>query len=176
MRVRIVTALLIAAASSAAPAQTPPKATILADWERTRANLLAYVDAAPDSVLGFRPTPGVRTFAQQVEHIIESDMDVAAMAVRGLPRPPVLGDTAQYLHHKAALWKYVDDTYGYVVTAIGEATPAQLARVSSMYRQPDAPAWRWLQLAHEHSIWTFGQLVPYLRLNGVTPPSYNMPF
>ena len=26
------------------------------------------------------------------------------------------------------------------------------------------------------SVWTLGQLVPYLRLNGVTPPEYRMPF
>jgi hypothetical protein len=25
-------------------------------------------------------------------------------------------------------------------------------------------------------VWTLGQLVPYLRLNGVTPPEYRMPF
>ena len=45
-----------------------------------------------------------------------------------------------------------------------------------MYRQPEAPAWRWLGLAHEHSSWTFGQVIACLRLNGVTPPSYYMPF
>ena len=27
-----------------------------------------------------------------------------------------------------------------------------------------------------HSVWTLGQLVPYLRLNGVKPPEYEMPF
>ena len=31
-------------------------------------------------------------------------------------------------------------------------------------------------LSFEHSVWTLGQLVPYLRLNGVTPPEYKMPF
>jgi hypothetical protein len=25
-------------------------------------------------------------------------------------------------------------------------------------------------------VWTLGQLVPYLRLNGVKPPEYEMPF
>jgi hypothetical protein len=27
----------------------------------------------------------------------------------------------------------------------------------------------------EHGTWTLGQVVPYLRMNGVTPPSY-LPF
>lgn len=175
MRTTLLAATMLFSAT-AALGQAPPKATILSDWERTRSNLLAYVDAAPDSMLGFRPTPGVRTYAEQFEHVVQSDIDVAAMAIKRLERPPVLGDSTRYLHNKAALRAYVAASYDYVIAAIREATPAQLNRVSSMYRQPEAPAWRWLQLAHEHSIWTFGQVIAYLRLNHVTPPPYNMPF
>ena len=173
------TARLLAFALAVAPAlaaQAPPKETILADWQRTRTNLLTYIDIAPDSMLGFRPTPGVRTYAEQFAHIVESDINVAALAIRGLAQSPVLGDSARYLHNKVALHVYVATAYDYVLAAIREATPAQLGRVSSMYRQPEAPAWRWLELGHEHSIWTFGQVIAYLRLNGVTPPPYNMPF
>ena len=172
------TNLLLLALCAATPlaAQAPPKETILADWQRTRANLLRYVDIAPDSMLGYRPTPGVRTYAEQFAHIVESDIDVGAMAIRALAQSPVLGDSARYLHNKVALHQYVATAYDYVLAAIREATPAQLNRISSMYRQPEAPAWRWLELAHEHSIWTFGQVIAYLRLNGVTPPPYNMPF
>ena len=160
----------------AAGAQAQDKPAMLADWQRTRANLLAYIDAMPDSALGFRPTPGVRTFAEQMAHIVESNIDVGAMAIKGLAQSPSLGDSTRYLHDKAALRKYVADAYDYAIQAIRAATPAQLGRVSSMYRQPAAPAWRWVQLAHEHSIWTFGQVITYLRMNHVTPPSYNMPF
>lgn len=168
--------LLALCAAPRLAAQTPSKETIVADWERTRANLLAYVDVAPDSMMGYRPTPGVRSYAEQFVHIVESNIDVGAMALRGLPRAPVLGDSTRYLHDKAALHNYVAAAYDYVLAAIREASPDQLARVSSMYRQPVAPAWRWLQLAHEHTIWTFGQIIPYLRLNRVVPPSYSMPF
>lgn len=171
---RIAT-VAIAALCLTTPLAAQDKATILEDWARTRTNLLAYIDAAPDSMLSFRPTPGVRTFAQQVDHILETNVDVAAQSVRNLPRSPVLGDSARYLHDKAALRAYAAAAYDYALAAIREATPAQLARVSSIYRMPAAPAWRWVQLAQEHTIWTFGQLVPYLRLNGVTPPSYSIP-
>lgn len=162
--------------ASAAAAQSLPKATILADYERTRVNVLAYVNAAPDSMMGYRPTPGVRSYAEQIHHLVESCVDVAAQSVKGLPNAPVLGDSARFLHDKAALRAYVTAAYDYTITAIRDATPAQLARVSSIYRQPAEPAWRWLMLAHEHAIWTFGQIVPYLRLNRVAPPSYSMPF
>jgi hypothetical protein len=45
-----------------------------------------------------------------------------------------------------------------------------------MYGQPPQPAARLTVLSYEHSVWTLGQVVPYLRLNGVTPPEYRMPF
>jgi hypothetical protein len=45
-----------------------------------------------------------------------------------------------------------------------------------MYGQPPQPAARLAALSIENSVWTLGQLVPYLRQNGVTPPEYRMPF
>jgi hypothetical protein len=39
-----------------------------ADWERARRTFLAYVDAMPDSAMTFKPTPGVRSFAEQIVH------------------------------------------------------------------------------------------------------------
>ncbi len=175
MRPLIVLAVLAAAAAPLA-AQTDARATILADWQRNRDNVLRYIDAMPESSLGYRPTPGVRNFAEQMEHIVSTNTDVAALAVRGLARTPQLGDSTRFLHSKAALRAHVAESYDYLVSALRDATPAQLARRSSMYGQPEAPATRWLDLSLEHSVWTLGQVVPYLRLNGVTPPAYSMPF
>ena len=168
-------ALLLGARLLAAQAPAAPE-FVRADWERDRKNVLASADAMPDSALGFRPTPGVRTFAQQIQHILESDLDVAAIALLGESGPPVLGDSAQYLHRKAALHAYTAAAFDYILSAIGRASPAQWRRRSQLYRLPEQLPERWFALAHEHSIWTLGQVVPYLRLNGVTPPSYDMPF
>src|SRR5437868_4832864 len=105
-----------------------------------------------------------------MQHIVESDADVGAL-LKGVSPTPAFGDSAQYLHDKAALHRHVAEAYDYVIAAIQAATPAQLAHVSTLYDQPAAPATRWLQLAMEHSVWTLGQVVPYLRLNHATPPA-----
>jgi len=149
---------------------------VLADWQRNRSTVLSYIDAMPDSATGFRPTPGVRTFAQQFDHIVSTNLDVAAIALRGLKASPQFGDSAVYLHDKAALHRYADSTYAYLLSALRSATPAQLRRPVAMFGQPPQPAARLAALSFEHSVWTLGQLVPYLRLNGVTPPEYRMPF
>jgi len=165
----VIPALLVA---SSALAQGAP-AALLADWQRDKANVLAYVDAMPESAMAFRPTPGVRTFAQQFDHIVGTNVDVAALLLQ--QQAPTLGDSAQYLHHKAALRAYVAATYDYVLSAMSRATPAQWNRSAPIYGMPPQLPARWLELSHEHSIWTLGQVVPYLRLNGVTPPSYSIP-
>jgi hypothetical protein len=157
-------------------AQAGPYPDLLADWQRNRTSVLAYIDAMPDSATGFHPTPGVRTFAQQFDHLVTTNLEVAAIALRGLKAAPTLADSAVYLHDKAAMRRYAESTYDYLLDALRHASPAQLRRPVAMYGQPPQPAVRLAALSFEHSVWTLGQLVPYLRLNGVTPPEYRMPF
>jgi hypothetical protein len=160
----------------AAVAASIPKEIMLVDWERQKKNVLAYIDVMPDSAITFAPTPGVRNFAQQIEHFVGTNTEIAAVVLKGLKTPPTLGDTAAYRHNKAALRAYTTKSYDYLIEALRDAAPAQLAKPFTLYNQPTAPAWRWLDLSKEHAVWTFGQLIPYLRLNKVTPPPYDMPF
>jgi uncharacterized damage-inducible protein DinB len=169
-------ALLLSAGPVMAQAPGGPYPDLLADWQRNRSTVLAYIDAMPDSAAGFRPTPGVRSFAEQFDHIVTTNVEVAAVALKGLKAAPALGDSAKYLHDKAALRQYAASTYDYLLDAFQKATPAQLARRVAMFGQPPQPAIRLVALAFEHSVWTLGQVVPYLRLNGVKPPEYSMPF
>ena len=174
-----LSALVVLAPGARLAAQTggmPPRSIMVADWERQKKNVLAYIDVMPDSAITFAPTPGVRNFAQQIEHFAGTNAEVAAVALKGLKAPPSLGDTATYLHKKAALRDYTAKSYDYLLDALKAATPEQLSKTYALYNQPAAPAWRWLELSKEHAVWTFGQLIPYLRLNKVTPPAYDIPF
>lgn len=168
--------MILLAAPGLVHAQSGPYPDLLGDFQRNRDAVLAYIDAMPDSASDYRPTPGVRTFAGQFDHIVSTNLEVAAVALRGLKAPPALGDTAVYLHNKAALRRYAGATYDYFLKSLQQAKPEQLQRRVAMYGQPPQPAIRLAALAFEHSVWTLGQLVPYLRLNGVTPPEYKMPF
>jgi hypothetical protein len=63
-----------------------------------------------------------------------------------------------------------------MLAALQDATAEDLARPVAVYGQPPQPGVRLVALTLEHSVWTLGQTIPYLRLNGVTPPPYAMPF
>jgi hypothetical protein len=157
-------------------ARAQDKATLIADYTRAKSTVLAYVDAMPDSALGFRPTPGVRSFAEQIEHIVVTHYEVAAMTLGSVERPSALGDSATYLHKKAALRAVSAKAFDFALAALQKATPATLAKSSAIYEQPPAPAFKWMAMSLEHGTWTLGQTVPYLRLNKVTPPTYQIPF
>ena len=173
---RLFSFMMLLAAPGLLHAQSGPNRDLLADFQRNRDAVLAYIDAMPDSATDYRPTLGVRTFAGQFDHIVTTNLEVAAVALRGLKSAPALGDTAIYLHNRAALHRYAAATYDYFLKSLRQAKPEQLQRQVAMYGQPPQPASRLAALSFEHSVWTLGQLVPYLRLNGVTPPEYKMPF
>lgn len=172
MRARFAAVACSLIAAPLAAQQYLPVEPLIAEMERQRDAIVRYVAAMPDSALGFRPTPGVRTFAEQIEHIIVSNLNVGSM-VMSLPRPAPLGDTTRYRHDKAALTSFVTEGFDRFVAMIRGLSPDDLQREFEI-RQINArkPVWRWLMWFHEHGAWTLGQTVPYLRLNGVKPPDF----
>jgi hypothetical protein len=152
----------------------PSRAVLLEDVERSRGNVLKYLDAAPDSMLGYRPTRGVRTFAEQIEHAAGANPMIVGAAWK-LGQPAGLrSDTAVYRHDKAALRSFVNQHYDTFAQAVRGATDAQLT-AESTFAGITKTGWRWVATALEHTTWTLGQTVPYLRANRVTPPQY-LPF
>lgn len=169
-------ALVPAALAAQAPSTAAVQAALVADWMRDRANALAVVDAMPESQLAFRPTPGVRTFAEQVQHAVGENVAAVRQVLPGGAAPPPAADTAALGRQKAALRAWVAGSYDWALARLRGADDTQLARTSSLYRYPAQPAWRWLALAREHGVWTLGQTVPYLRLAGARPAAYQIPF
>jgi hypothetical protein len=141
------------------------------DWERHRDVVLSYVEAMPEEHFGFRPTPDVRTFAEQIEHIVTDHVAIVASAFQRDDRPG-LGSPEEYLGVKAALLAHVRAGYGYVLGVVGEASDADLLDMGEVFGRYRVSRRRALEGALEHGTWTLGQVVPYLRLNGVTPPPY----
>lgn len=174
---RLLSAGTLIAFAAATPlmAQQPlvTKAALIAVVENHKGAALRYIDAAPDSMLGFRPTPGVRNYAEQIEHATQSDAFIAQLAIAGTTKGmPSFGDTAVYLHNKAALKKFAAAAMDYTVARLNTLTDAQL--VESIKSQGRTmPRARALMEILDHFPWTLGQVVPYLRLNGVTPPEYS---
>jgi hypothetical protein len=171
---RVTVALVLAGPLAAAcPAQAQsPRDAVLRDWERNREAVLAFARAMPEESLAFRPTPEVRTYAEQIEHIVRDNVRILSMAFgRELPD---LGEREVYLTRTDALVEHVQAGYDFVMNVIREASDETMAAEVTLFGRVRMPAWRALEAAREHATWTLGQTIPYLRLNGVQPPPYPM--
>lgn len=169
----LLAASLVAAGAAGAEAQVP-RDLLRRDLERDRRNLRAYVRSMPDSLFSFRPTPGVRTFAEQIEHIVLDNANIVGTALLGdtveWERPP----RAAYLSGKDALLELVDRGYGLILRLLDETPDPALEEDARVFGRYAVPRWRAFEAAREHATWTLGQTVPYLRLNGITPPPYEV--
>lgn len=149
-----------------------PKDALIAMVEVHKASALRYVDAAPDSLLGWRPVPGVRTFAEQIEHAAWGNAYIAHTAITGSDQLPPLGDAAKaYLKSKPALKAYVVQALDHTIQMIRNVNDAAMTQEITQFGKR-MPRHRALMQVLDHFPWTLGQTVVYLRAHGVTPPTY----
>jgi uncharacterized damage-inducible protein DinB len=170
-RLLVALTLLPLAVGRLAAQKFIPQSALIAVVETHKASVLRYIDAAPDSMLGFRPTPGVRTFAEQIEHAAGSDALIAHLAITGSPQVPALGDPKVYLTNKAALKAYAAAAMDHTIEMLKGVSDAAMTEEITQFGHKVTRARALMELL-DHFPWTLGQTVPYLRLNGVTPPEY----
>ena len=175
LRLATLTLAFLPFGSSPLAAQKPliSREALIAIVENHKGAVLRYIDAAPDSMLGYRPTKGVRTFAEQIEHAAGSDVYIAHLAITGSEKGlPTLGDTAVYLHSKAALRTYAATAMDRTVQMLKGVSDASMQQGIVQFGNKVTRGRALMELL-DHFPWTLGQTVPYLRLNGVTPPEYS---
>jgi uncharacterized damage-inducible protein DinB len=141
--------------------------------------IVSAADAMPADKYGFAPTDGefkgVRTFGQMVKHLSATNYILAAAALGEEP-PADAGDELgpEAVRTKAEILNYLKGSFAYLDKAI-EAIGQQTAPVKSSPISPlkSTEATR-LALAVEslvHAFDHYGQMVEYLRMNGVVPPA-----
>jgi len=172
MRFPLSSLVLVLAAAPLAAQAYAPKEALIADFERQKAILLRYADAMPDSGYGFAPTPGVRTYAEQLEHIAQATAGITGR-IAGAGAPPA-ADKAVYLKNKAAMKDFIGKAFDHAIAAVQAMKAEDMTGEVEMFGMKRA-RWKWVIGVQEHTAWTLGATVPYLRMNGVTPPSY-LPF
>jgi hypothetical protein len=134
-------------------------------------------DAMPEEKYGFAPTggefKGVRTFAQQIKHVAAVNYEVAAAILEEKP-PAEIGDEAgpASVTSKAEIMKYLKDSFAYVHKAIATINEKnEVETVKSPFGEYKVSR---LGLAVEipaHGYDHYGQMVEYLRMNGIVPPA-----
>lgn len=167
--------LLLCALGGSAPVaaqQFIPRSALIAMVEVHKASIIRYIDAAPDSMLGYRPVPGVRTFAEQIEHAALGNAFIAHLSITGSDKLPALGPADKsYLTSKTALKAFSVAAMDHTISMLQALSDAAMTEEITQFGKK-LPRYRALMEVLDHFPWTLGQTVPYLRMNGVTPPTY----
>ena len=138
-----------------------------------------FVDAAnamPEDKYSFVPMNefptsnfrGVRNFAQQVLHVAGANYQLYGAIIPDEPRQTAPPATAS----KAEIMKYLRDSFAFSHRAISTITPENM--LTPVRRAPNDFAGTNLELAvfgASHGTDIYGQLVEYLRMNGIVPPA-----
>jgi uncharacterized damage-inducible protein DinB len=141
--------------------------------------ILPAVDAMPADKFAFAPTDGefkgVRTFGQMVKHLSATNHILAAAALGEEP-PADAGDEVgpEAVRTKAEILNYLNGSFTHLskaIEAIGQTSASvNLSPISPLKRGEVTRAAlvvESLMHAYDH----YGQIVEYLRMNGVVPPA-----
>jgi hypothetical protein len=180
-------AILSAQAGTTPPACRGSDGAVL-DIQRERAALqvllasvkrqiVSAATAMPADKYGFAPVAGefdgVRTFGQQVKHLAATNQILAAAALGEAP-PTGAGDETgpEAVRTKAEIIDYLNDSFAHLGKAIDAIGNGSVAVRSSAISPLQGSATTRTALAVEaliHAFDHYGQMVEYLRMNGVVP-------
>jgi uncharacterized damage-inducible protein DinB len=154
-----------------APSCSTLACDVQSDWERTKTLLLGLVNAMPDDKWSFKPTSAQQTFAERALHVADIDIKLFSTLGGKTPAPAVNAKATTKAEAIAAL----QTSFDYGAAVLKEFTDQQLAeRIASMpFLGPSASRLKIVYFSMQHTNDIYGQLVVYLRLNGVTPPASN---
>jgi len=157
------------------PAKTPGDATnaILNIVER---EFVSAADAMPEDKYSFAPTSGefkgVRTFAQQVKHVAAVNYVFGSVILSEKPPVDTGGESGpDSIKTKAEIMKFLKDSFEYLHKAVGSINSNNELEQLSLFGEMKAARSSVGSFACAHPMDHYGQMVEYLRMNGIVPPA-----
>jgi uncharacterized damage-inducible protein DinB len=144
--------------------------------ERYRGVTLQMLDLVPQDKFDWKPTEGLRSFAEQFLHIAQVEDFYAHGMLAGnydfsRLHPPVEPPTRETLRQR------LNDTREFLIGKLSTLNPDQLVEIIQVVSVPvqwSLRSWLWYLL--EHELHHKAQLSLYLRQIGITPPFFAFVF
>ena len=136
---------------------------------------LALAEKMPDSRYNFVPTQGefkgVRTFAQLVKHIAVANYQMGAVLLRAkVPIEPGPHDNGpDSVRSKADVVKFLRESFVYLHKGIATVNEHNLMEVVELPEGGRVPRLSVVTAAISHPWDIYGQMIEYLRMNGIDP-------
>ena len=180
MRTFLRTLLICLLATAAALAQeNPPKAAVvpapdspLSAWNkvaygRVKDILLRSAEKVPEENYNFKPTDAVRSFGQIVGHVADAQYLFCSIELgEKNPAPKIERSKTS----KADLVAALKDAFAYCDKAYDTMTDASATQMVKLFGN-DAPKLDVLTVNNMHNMEHYGNLVTYMRLKNIVPPT-----
>ncbi len=171
----LLVATLTPAALAGQSAQARPAAAsarlgveaIKGSWATVTDYVTRAAEQMPEADYAFKPTPAVRSFAEQIGHVAGSQNMFCALALG--EKAPAEDAVERSVKDKAGLVAALKKSTEYCARAYAQ-TDAALAAGATFFGQ-EMNRMAVLSLNAVHNGEHYGNLVTYLRIRGMVPPS-----
>jgi uncharacterized damage-inducible protein DinB len=165
---KIFTCFLIFAFHLALFSQDGFLADYLKKWENSAAYTIEFAEAFPEELYHFQPSKEEMKFHEQLVHICGNMTWLSSAYLGGIAFERDLSNPPQA---KAELIQLLKETFEYVAKTLRNFNAEQLDTEVDFFAGPMSKR-QVLMLMSDHVTHHRGQLVVYLRLNDLKPPSY----
>jgi uncharacterized damage-inducible protein DinB len=156
------------AAASGPAAQGAILNDLLKDWQEQKDGLMKLADAMPEDKFGFKSTPAQRSYGEHIMHAALVNVDLLK-AIGGKAAAPTF--TAESAKTKADILTALAASYDYGTALLQEQTEATIAQGQEASWLGTSTRARMFWTLLSHSMDVYGQMVVYMRLNGIVPPA-----
>ena len=164
----LAAALLLTAALSAQDTPANPLvATSKAIFGIAKGDVLGSIDKFPDSLWSYQPTKAVRTVAQLFAHIADAQYEFCGPVVEG---KQVSKDIEKTAKTKAEIVAALNTAFAYCDGALNKMTDADAATIVPFFGMRSTKLGL-MDFNTAHVMEHYGNLVTYMRLNNIVPPS-----
>jgi uncharacterized damage-inducible protein DinB len=155
-------------AQAPAPADTGFTATLRGSWNSVKRYVVASAEKMPEASYAFKPTPEVRSFGELIGHLANEHY-LLCSPVKG-EKNPMADVDFEKKKTKAELVKAITESNAYCDAAYAamKDDAKSVAPISEARR--DTP-FRSLLLNVTHDNEHYGNIITYLRMKGLVPPS-----
>jgi len=167
MRLVITALLAVGTVAAQGSSKGPIVGTSQAFYALAKNNILRSADKIPESLWSFQPTPEVRTIAQLFAHVADGQYEFCGMASEGKAVEKGVEKTART---KEAIVSALKDAFAYCDAAYAKMTDASAVETVGFFgRQATRIGAMDFNVVHTYE--HYGNLVTYMRLKGIVPPS-----
>ncbi|HUN60892.1 MAG TPA: DinB family protein [Candidatus Sulfotelmatobacter sp.] len=134
-------------------------------------------DAMPGDKYSFAPTggefKGVRNFSEQLKHVAAVNYLVAAAILQEKPPVELGGESGPAsIKTKAEILQFLKDSFAYAHKAVATINETNLLTpIKSPFGEGTTTRLSMATLIFGHCFDHYGQIVVYLRMNGIVPPA-----